>query len=59
MFGDIVYRENVTDLQKEGFISNLQIDVLDIFDKNVDADKNLLFNLNTVRKYDAENPDDI
>lgn len=55
LFSKIVYEEKITNLQKQGFISNLKITVLDIIDKNVESNTNLLFNLNTKRKY---NPDE-
>jgi hypothetical protein len=54
MFGKIVYTETITDLQKQGFISQLDITCLKINDKIIDKDTNLLFSLNTVHKFDAE-----
>lgn len=51
LFSRIVYTEEITDLQKRGFISKLKITLLKIFDTYVDKDTNLLFNLNTTRKY--------
>ena len=51
MFAKVVYKENVVDLQDRGFISKLKITVLDIFHKEVGANRNYLFNLDTTRKY--------
>ena len=51
MFSRVVYRENITDLQDRGFISKLKITLLNIVDKRVEGNKDLLFNLDTTRKY--------
>ena len=57
MFGPVVYRENITDLQDGGYISKLDITTIRVFDENVDRDSSLPFSLNTTKKYDAEDPD--
>lgn len=54
MFGKIVYTESITDLQDQGFISKLNITLLQIRDKIIDNDTNLLFSLNTIHKFNAE-----
>lgn len=54
MFGKIVFTEEITNLQKLGFISKLDITLLKIRDKEIDKDKNLLFSLNTSIKFNAE-----
>ena len=54
MFGQIVHTETIVDLQKQGFISKLDITCLKIRDKHVDENSNLLFSLNTIHKFDAE-----
>lgn len=51
MFSSIVYTEEIVDLQKRGFISNLKITSLQITDSRVESDTNLLFNLHTTRKF--------
>lgn len=51
VFGRVVYRKNITDLQEQGFISKLKITLLDIFDETVEKDRNCLFNVNSNRKY--------
>lgn len=51
MFGRVVYRENPMDLQDGGFISKLRITVYSVFDKSVDADRNLLFHEDSAIKY--------
>lgn len=53
MFGRVVYRENPMDLQNGGFISKLRITVYSVFDKSVDADRNLLFHEDSAIKYVA------
>lgn len=55
MFGRVVYRENPMDLQDGGFISKLRITVYSVFDKSVDADRNLLFHEDSAIKYAAAN----
>lgn len=55
MFGMVVYRENPVDLQNGGFISKLRITVYSVFDKSVDADRNLLFHEDSAIKYAAAN----
>ena len=54
MFGRIVFIEEITKLQDQGFISKLDITLLKIRDKNVDNDRKLLFSLNTDIKFNAE-----
>ena len=54
MFGRIVFVEEITKLQKEGFISKLDITLLKLHDKIIDQDKSLLFSLNTNIKFNAE-----
>lgn len=51
MFGRVVYKEQIVDLQDKGFISKLKITLLDVFDKTVNADRNLLFHCDPLRKY--------
>ena len=54
MLGRVVYVEEITKLQDEGFISKLDITLLKIRDKMVDQDRKLLFSLNTDIKFNAE-----
>lgn len=51
MFGKIVHREEITDLQKSGFITKLKITTLRILDKAVLADRSILFHPNSTTKY--------
>lgn len=51
LFGRVVFKEQITNLQNQGFISKLEITLLDIFDSVVDKDRQLLFNLNSVNKF--------
>ena len=51
MFGRVVYKEQITDLQDKGFISKLKITLLEVFDKTVENNRNLLFHCDPLRKY--------
>lgn len=51
MFGRIVYTEDIVRLQKEGFISKLKITQIKIKDTVVEADRNILFHMYSLRKY--------
>ena len=57
MFGKVVYKEEITDLQDEGFITRLRITSVDVFDRQVDSDRSILFHVNSTRKYVADDPD--
>lgn len=56
MFGRVVYRESITDLQDDGFISKLKIVSVDVFDRQVDSDRSLLFHVDSTKKYVADDP---
>ena len=56
IFSKIVYTEDIVSLQEKGYISKLKITLLKITDKNIEQDKNCLFNLHTERKYRADDP---
>lgn len=51
MFSQIVYTEDIVDLQKRGYISNLKITALKIIDTAIESDTECLFNLHTTRKF--------
>lgn len=51
MFSKIVYKEDITTLQEQGFISKLKITLLKITDTNVENNKNYLFHINANVKY--------
>jgi superfamily II DNA or RNA helicase len=55
LFSRIFYTEDIVKLQDEGFLTKVNITLLDITDTDVEADTNLLFNLNTTRKYSETN----
>ena len=59
MFGPVAYVEEITHLQREGYISKLGITLLKVRDREVEADRNCLFNVNSTRRFDSENPEDI
>ena len=54
MFGRVVFVEEITKLQEEGFISKLDITLLKLRDKKIDQDRSLLFSLNTNVKFNVE-----
>lgn len=56
MFGRIVYKEDITDLQDDGFISRLKITSVEVFDKQVAANRDLLFHVDSTKKYVADDP---
>lgn len=51
MFGRTVSVEEITDLQKAGFISKLKITLLQIQDHVVEEDRNCLFNVKSARRW--------
>ena len=51
MFGRVVYTEDIVKLQDEGFISKLKITSIKVIDKVVQADRNILFHTDSLRKY--------
>lgn len=54
LFGKIVHKEDITSLQKQGFISKLKITALKINDRVVLSDRNILFHPNSAIKYKAD-----
>ena len=54
MMGNILYSEEITDLQKQGFITKLKITQINIKDMNVQNNRNYLFHLNPLRKYSPD-----
>jgi hypothetical protein len=54
MFGKVLFTEEITSLQDQGFISDLDITLLKVHDRRVDRDTSLLFSLNSKVKFDAE-----
>ena len=54
MFGRTLYKVSITDLQDQGFISNVDITLLKVRSKSIDADKSLLFSLNTSIKFNKD-----
>ena len=57
MFGRVVMKVGIKDLQDEGFISKLKITSVEIFDRQVDSDRNILFHEHSSRKYVADDPE--
>ena len=54
MFGDVVHSEDITKLQKRGFISKLKIIRINVTDTNVQNNRNYLFHLNPLRRYSPD-----
>ena len=59
MFGPVAYVEEITHLQKEGYISKLGITLLKVKDLSVESDRECLFNVNSTKKFDSDNPEDV
>lgn len=57
LIGRILYVEDICTLQKRGFLSKLKITLVDVKDKVVESNRNLLFNTRSLRRYNAEDPD--
>lgn len=55
LFSRIFYTEDIVKLQDEGFLTKMNITVLRVNDENVERNTDLLFNLNTTRKYSETN----
>ena len=55
LFSKIFFTEEVQNLQSQGYLTNLNINVLSILDKQIDKDTTCLFNLKTTRKYSETN----
>lgn len=51
LFGRIVYTEDITKLQEDGYISKLKITLLKIIDSEVENNRNYLFHTNSLIKY--------
>lgn len=51
MFSNVCYAEDITTLQKHGFISKLKITLIKIRDKYVERNKQLLFHANSIVRY--------
>lgn len=54
LFGKILYKVNITDLQDLGFISNVDITLVKVHSKTIDEDTSLPFSLNTKIKFNAD-----
>ena len=50
-FGPIVFTETITNLQEEGYLSNIKFNLVKVKDLNVEYDKNILFHINSNIKY--------
>ena len=59
MFGPVAYVEEITHLQKAGYISKLGITLLKVKDMAVESDRECLFNVNSSKRFDSENPEEI
>ena len=57
VFGKVVYRKEVLDLQNDGYISKLKITLLDILDKVVEGNRDFLFHTCSNIRYHADDDD--
>lgn len=55
-FGKVLFVEDITSLQKKGYISKLEINLVKIRDKYVASNRNLTFNEDSVVKFSLNNP---
>lgn len=55
LFSRIFYTEDVVKLQREGYLTQLNITLLNIIDSNIEKNKNCLFHVNSRRKYSEDN----
>ena len=51
MFGPVALQEEITELQRRGFISKLRITSLSVVDSNVEGNRDLLFHVNSTKRY--------
>ena len=51
MFGRVVYKQNVTDLQDQGFISKLKITTLRVVHHGVESNRKCLFHTDSLIKF--------
>jgi DNA or RNA helicases of superfamily II len=58
-FGKVLYVENITSLQRKGFISKLKIHLVKIRDRKVAANRQLLFHENSSVRFDQTDPNGI
>ena len=57
MFGRLLYKEDISALQDEGFISKIKIISVEVFDRQVEANRDLLFHIHSNKKYIADDPE--
>lgn len=55
-FGRLLFVEEITHLQERGYISKLEINLIEIFDKFVASDRSIPFNEDTFKKFSLKNP---
>ena len=53
LFSKMFYSENITDLQSQGFLTKINITLLNLFDEQVEFDRDKLFSMNSRRKFNA------
>ena len=56
-FGRVLFVEDITSLQEKGYISKLEINLIKVNDRHVAADRTILFNENTTKKFNVNDPD--
>lgn len=54
LFGPVVYRETITKLQTDGYLSNVKFTLIKVKDMTVENNRNLLFNLRPLVKYSED-----
>ena len=51
MFGKVLYKISVKELQDRGYVSKLKITLLDIMHRGVENNRHCLFNVDSLHKY--------
>lgn len=54
LFGPVVYRESITKLQSEGYLTGVKFTLIKVKDMVVERNRNLLFNLHPLVKYSED-----
>ena len=57
LFSEIVFTEGISELQSQGYLAGVKIECVKITDREAEADKSLLFNLHSDRKFSEEDDD--
>ena len=54
IFGMVLFKESIVNLQQQEYLAPLNITSLEVFDNYVNSNTNLMFSLNTTKRFDNE-----